>query len=470
MDVNRSHPALTAALPPTAVPAVSWWAENRRTLALAAPMMAGQLGQMLMGLTDSVMVGHLGTLPLAVAGLALNVINVPLVFGFGLVAGVATLTSQAHGAGRERDAVETLRHGLGLGAGAGLALAGLAGAWAWAGGLGAVGQPAEVAGAARGFFLILAASLPGALVWQVLKSWCEARSRPWVPFWLTAGAVGSNVLLNWVFIHGRLGVPALGMEGSAWATFAARTGLALALLGYVRWSGATGLTGDPSEERRGGWDAGRWCALLRVGLPVGATLTCEVGLFAGAALMMGTLGATALAAHQIAITCAATTFMLPLGLSMAVGVRLGQAVGSGAGRETRQAIGFGGLALGTGVMAACASGFLLAGRVLARGFVGDAPGEEPTVALAAGLLAIAGVFQVFDGAQVVGMGALRGLGDVRVPTLVALAAYWAVALPACWALGFPLGGGPRGVWVGLALGLAVAAGALLWRLRWRLGR
>lgn len=457
-----------------------WWTENRRTLALAVPMMAGQLGQMLMALTDSVMVGRLGTVPLAAVAFANGVLGVGLVAGFGLVSGVGVLAAQAHGAGRRRDVAEALRHGLALGAAAGALLAALAWVWVFLGGPTAAGQPAEVAAAARNFLLILAASLPAALIWQVLKTWCEALSRPWPPLVFTAGAVGLNAVLNWAFIHGRLGLPALGLTGSAWATFAARMILAATLATYVwwRWSETArspGPTPEPlpdadadADADAGGWSAARGWALLALGLPTGAAWLCEAGLFGAAALMMGRLGATALAAHGIALNCAATTFMLPLGLAMAVGVRLGQAAGAGADRATRRTIGFGGLGMATAMMTLAAGVFLLAGRPLARGFVGSGPTEEATVALAAGLLAVAGIFQVADGVQVVGAGALRGLGDVRVPTLIALAAYWGIALPACWLFGFALDGGPRGVWVGLALGLGCAAAALTLRLRRRL--
>jgi MATE family multidrug resistance protein len=194
-------------------------------------------------------------------------------------------------------------------------------------------------------------------------------------------------------------------------------------------------------------------------VPVAGQLLFEVGAFSSAALLMGWLGTVALAAHQIAVSCASFTFMFPLGLAMAVSIRMSQAVGAGR-RAALRPIGFGALGLAVAVMGGFALVFAFAGPWIARGFTAD----PDVAAVAARLLVVAAFFQVFDGAQVVGSGALRGLTDVKVPTVITFIAYWLVALPAAYLLAFHTRLGPTGVWIGLAAGLASAALLLAWRL------
>jgi multidrug resistance protein, MATE family len=191
---------------------------------------------------------------------------------------------------------------------------------------------------------------------------------------------------------------------------------------------------------------------LRVGVPAAVMLMFEVGAFMTAALMMGWLGAVELAAHQIALSCAAFMFMFPLGLSMAVGMRVGKAVGEGR-TEALRSIAFGALVMSCAIMSVSAAGFAAGGTLLARGFVSD----PATVELAARLLVVAAIFQLFDGAQVIGSGALRGLTDVRVPAGITFIAYWVLAIPGGYALGLHTSLGAVGIWAGLATGLAIAA-------------
>jgi MATE family multidrug resistance protein len=202
----------------------------------------------------------------------------------------------------------------------------------------------------------------------------------------------------------------------------------------------------------------RFRAMLRMGVPAAGSLLFESGAFAAAMLMMGWLGATALAAHQIALSCAALTFMFPLGLSMATSIRISKALGEGRGGALR-AIGFGSLGLTVGLMLTFATIFALGGHALAAGFTPDAA----VIALATRLLIVAALFQLFDGGQVVSAGMLRGLTDVKVPTVITFVAYWLVSLPLAWLLAFHTPLGPIGVWAGLAAGLSCAAVLLAWR-------
>ncbi len=430
--------------------------ENRKTLALAAPIIAGQVGQMLMGWADTLMVGRVGVTALAACAFANTVLAVALVFGFGVMSAVTVRASQAFGAGRGTG--EVYRAGLVLGGVLGAALCGLM--FALLPVLHWLGQPPEVNAAVVGFLILTAISVVPVMLFTAAKDFSEALARPWPPFWIVLGGVALNVALNFVFIFGLLGAPALGLTGAGLATLIARVASLLVLLFWLhraayfrRHLACVDRVGDLGREMR---------ALLRLGLPAGGQYLAEVSAFASASLMMGWIGVNALAAHQIAITCAATTFMVPLGLGMAVTVRVGHAVGARNFARVRP-IAFGGLGLALAVMICTAFGFVLFSRVIAGLFVVD----PAVLSLAASLLVIAGVFQVVDGTQIVAMNALRGLGDVHVPMGIAVFSYWMMALPLAYLLTFHANFGPPGIWMGLALGLLIASVALTWRFLWK---
>jgi MATE family multidrug resistance protein len=254
-----------------------------------------------------------------------------------------------------------------------------------------------------------------------------------------------------VFIFGHLGAPALGLTGSGCSTLLARVSSVIALWIWLRRQPALRpLLPRPGDLLALSRDHLR--EMFRIGVPVTGQLLFEVCAFSTAALMMGWLGTVSLAAHQIALSCAAFTFMFPLGLSMAVGIRMSQAVGRQQ-RESLRPIGFGALGLSTAVMGTFALVFVLAGGWVVRGFTAD----PDVAALAARLLLVAAIFQIFDGGQVVGVGALRGLTDVKIPMFITFIAYWLVALPGAYLLGFKTQLGAIGIWAGLAAGLACAA-------------
>jgi len=262
--------------------------------------------------------------------------------------------------------------------------------------------------------------------------------------------VALNVCLNWVFIYGHLGAPRLGLTGAGISTLISRI-LGTAVI-------FTWLRLDPAM--RAAWPR-RWFAplsrerlrrMLTVGLPVSGSLLFESGAFGAATIMMGWLGAVPLAAHQIALSCAAFTFMFSLGLSMAVGIRMSAAAGSGEHGRLR-AIWVGGAGIGAVLAAASAAVFLVFGRAIAHCFISD----PDVIATAALLLVVAAVFQLFDGGQVINAAALRGLTDVKVPALITFVAYWVIALPLGYVLGVRGSLGPAGIWTGLAAGLAAAA-------------
>lgn len=431
--------------------------ESRLTLRLAFPLMIGQLSQMLMGVVDTLMVGHLGVADLAALTFANSLFHVPFVFGIGLLSGVSVFTSNSRGANDAAGARGSCRHGLYLATALGAVLFGIS--WIVSMHLDCFGQPAAVALRTTGFFRIIMASVIPALASIALKNHADALNRPWPPFWIFLGGVGLNVGLNAVMIYGKFGFPALGFEGAAWATLISRSAILTTMIFWLvrakdlrewvpyRWFRAP----DFPDIRR----------LLSVGLPASVQMAFEVTAFSLAGLIMGRFGAVAMAAHQIAITLAATAFMIPLGLSMALTVRIGQAHGAGEFKRLRPIMSSGWL-LAAGYSILGAVSFLVFGNFLASLFI-----KTPEVIVLAGsLLMVVGVFQLFDSLQVASSAMLRGLQDARVPAVIGFAAYWLVGLPVGAGLAFGLHLGALGVWWGLAAGLFVAAislGPRLWK-------
>ena len=435
-----------------------FWAELARTLALACPIMAGQVGQMLMGLVDTLMVGHVGTSSLAAAAFANCLVNVAFVFGIGVLTSVGVLVSRAHGAGMDQHKRVILRSSIWLSAMVGVIVATvltLAQPW-----LSVFRQPETVLDQAKPFIAILSWSLVPALVFISSKTFSEGLSRPLVPALIMYLGVALNVFLNWVFIFGNLGAPALGLVGAGWATLISRiVTMTGTLLFCVRVTGSGFSVLLPSLL-----SLSTIHSLLRIGLPVGFQLLSEIGAFAFAAILMGWIGTAALAAHQIAITCAATTFMFPLGIAQAVGVRIGQAVGAGT-EELVRVIGFGGLCLSGLIMLFFALVYATLGHSIASAFNSD----SAVVSLTSNLLQVAGLFQIADGVQVTAMGGLRGLADVRAPMIMAFIYYWLCAIPIGYIAAFVFGTGAVGIWFGLATGLFIAAITLTIRF-WLLTR
>ncbi len=436
-----AEPEMTKLDPP------SLWQEGRTTMRLAVPLVFGQLAQMLMGVVDTVMIGQVGTVELAASAFANSLLMVPLVFGVGLLSSVAMQTAHAGGAGDTETGRATLRNGVGLAVALGILTALgfglLLPLLSW------FGQPAEVSAAAPVYLFTCAVSLTPALLGMALKNQADALNSPWPPLWIMLGGVGLNAVLNWLWIYGHAGFPAFGLEGAGYATLTSRVVTAVALLWWMRRS-----------RRLRNWIPDRWLSggcwaglvqLLRLGLPAGLHLLAEVSIFMVAALMVGSLGVVPMAAHQITVTCASVTFMVPLGIAMAVTVRVGELTGAGQSHRRRSVL-LGGWLLGGLAALASMTVFFGLGREVAWQFVRDAA----VVELAVPLLIVAGFFQLGDATQVISAGALRGVYDVKWPALLACGIYWGVALPLSWVFAFPLGLGAKGVWAGLAAGLGVA--------------
>jgi MATE family multidrug resistance protein len=426
---------------------------------LALPIAFVQVGMMAMGALDTVMVGRVSAADLAAVAIGNLYFFGIAVFGMGVLFALDPIVSQAVGASDRVGIARGMQRGgvmaLGLTA---LAMALLLPAGSF---LSFARQPAEVVPIAAGYAHGLIAGVFPFYAFIVLRQSLQAMGRVRAIVITVVAANVLNLFLNWVLIFGNLGAPRLGAVGSAWGTSASRWFM-MASLAALGWP----LLRDSLRPlRRDAWALAPLLRILGVGAPIGAQQWLEFGVFGAAGLLMGWMGTVAIASHQVALQLSALTFMIPVGVAQATSVIVGQAVGRGDPRGARRAVGAG-LITGVGFMAFTAVLFLGLPEPLSRLFSDDAD----VVAVAAALLPIAGVFQVFDGLQVVAAGALRGIGDTRVPMILILVGFWLVGLPICVLLGFTLGVGPRGIWWGLAIGIGVVAILLALRIVRRFGR
>ena len=433
------------------------WQELRQTAKLAIPVVAAQVGMMAMGMVDVMMIGRVSTEAIAAVALG-HVFTFGLVIiGLGALQALDPLISQALGAGDQRALGTHLQRGLVLAA----LFSVPACALSWPAGpvLTFLQQPADVVPIAESYIHASVPGLPPFLVFVVLRQTLQAFSRTAPIVWTTILANLANVLFNWVLIFGEFGFPEMGATGCAWATTACRWLLVASVLAL----GWKDLRGHLLPLRREAAERGPLLRMFRLGLPIGLGIALEYGAFMATALMMGHIGEREVASHQVAITLASFSFMFPLGIGAAAAVRVGYAVGRSdpAGARLASTI-----AVCAGALIMTLSGvlFLAFPEPLARLFT-DKP---EVVEVAALLIPLAGVFQVFDGVQAVASGVLRGLGDTRTPFKVHLFGFWVLGIPLGWYLAFEAGAGPRGLWWGLVVGLGVAAVILLARIHFRL--
>jgi len=434
------------------------------TLRLAAPLATAQLAQIAMGTTDTILLGSLGQDAIAAGGLGANLYFTLVVVVQGGLASVGILVAHARGSGQQGRIALALRGGFAL---AGLVSIPLMLLLWYAGALlAAIGEPPALAAASGAYDRILLLAIPASMWLGVQRTYLSAMARPWIMMVVSLVAVVANGVLNYGLIHGAFGLPRMGYIGSCTATAITLWAMCAAIAVSMRMTRALRpfrLVGPVD------WRVTR--ELAHLGWPIAVTVGVEIALFSIAGILIGTFGAAALAAHQIGINVAAITFMVPFGIGQAANVRVGFHMGAGKPRAAEKAA-LAAFLLGVGFMAMTASAMLLAPHAIASIYLTDAdPANAPVVALGVRLLAIAAFFQVFDGAQTIAAGALRGLKDTRVPMLAAAFGYWGVGFAVAWVLGFHFGYGVIGIWWGLALGLAAAAlllGVRLWRLMARL--
>ena len=425
------------------------------TLVLAAPLIAGQLFTMGMNVVDVMLAGHLGAHVLGAVAIGSSIWSLVVMALVGLMTALPPSIAQLDGAGRRDAVVPLFRQALWLAIAVGLGL--MAAVW-WGGPVfaRAIGLPAGVAADVGGFLRAASFGAPGLALFFACRGFSEGLSatRPT----MLIGALGVLLLIpvGYLLMYGGFGLPGHGARGSGMAAAIICWVEGLSYAAVVRF--APFYPGVAWGGGRPGLDLRAIAGLLRLGLPMAASVLMEVGLFSAAGLAIGRLGETAVSGHQIALNIAGLAFMVPLGVSTAITVRVGNAVGRRDPTGVRRAglVGIG-LVLATQL---CSSLVMLgAPRLIASLYTAD----PAVTASAAGLLLLAGLFQLSDGIQVAANGALRGLKDTRLPMLITAFAYWGVGMPVAWWLGFPRGMGAPGVWLGLCAGLTVAAALLLLR-------
>jgi MATE family multidrug resistance protein len=430
----------------------------RSLLGLAIPVVVVQVGLMLMGVVDTIMVGHVSAADLAAVALGNLYVFAAVAFGLGTLMALDPVVAQAVGARDEPAVARGIQRGIVLSLLITIpsTLACLPAEHV----LSFLGQPADVVPRAGDFVRWSIGGILPFFGFVVLRQSLQAmgRMRPVVAVILAANVL--NAVLCWLFVFGHAGSVS-GAAGAALASACARWAMALGLLALA-WRD---LRPSLRPFRREALAGGPLLRMFAIGAPIGIQYELEMGVFAVVALLMGRLGTAQVAAHQVAINIASLTFMVPLGISAAASVLVGRAVGAGDAPRARRAAAVA-LAVGLGFMAA--SGLVLGflPGPLARVYTSDAG----VLALAMLLIPLAGVFQIFDGLQVVSIGVLRGVGDTRAPMIVNVLGFWLIGFPVSLWLGFGAGGGAVGLWWGLVVGLAAVAIFLVLRVRARMSR
>jgi MATE family multidrug resistance protein len=421
---------------------------------LALPLVLAELGWMAMGVEDTMFVGRINAPAMGAVGLGTMLFYGIAIFASGMLLGLDTLVSQSFGA---RD-MDDCRHSLISGVWLALLLIPvvMGSIWLLIPLLSAWGIDPTVLAETRPYLRVLNWSAPWLLLFFGFRRYLQSINivRPIMLTLLTANFI--NIFCNWIFVLGHLGFPKMGAEGAAWATFLSRLFMAAALAAVI-WTNDSGLPHVTWKP-----DFARMKELLRLGIPAAGQMGLETAVFAAVTVLIGKLGASALAGHQIALQTVSVTFMMPLGISSAAAVRVGHAIGrqdlAGMARAGWMALGLGGA-----VMSCAAIALLTVPHWIARLFTPEAD----VIAAGVVLLRIAAFFQLFDGLQVVATGALRGLGDTRTPMICHFMGYWVIGLPLGGVLCFGYGKGAAGLWSGLSVGLILIGIVLVevWRRR-----
>jgi MATE family multidrug resistance protein len=444
---------MSVKLNPTSHPL--WRRDFRLTLRLALPLIFAEVGWMSMGIVDTIMVGRLPNSAVAIGatGLGQSLYHSVAIFTGGLLLGMDTFVAHAYG----REDLEDARHSLvnGLFLAFTLTPVLMLAVSFWPALMRRLGISVELVEPMRPYLSALNwGSLP-LLAYFALRRYLQAVNVAHPIMFALISANIVNAFGNWVLIYGHLGFRAMGITGSGWSTCWARIYMALCLAITLLWV-------ERRRVRPPRWmgtlrlDVRRMYALLKLGAPAASQILFEIGAFSAATALCARLGPVPLAGHQIALNCAALTFMVPLGVSSAAAVRVGQQLGRLDPDGARRA-GWSAIIIGVGFMACAGVVFVSIPKLIARLFTPD----PAVIQVGAQLLLVAAAFQLFDGLQTVATGALRGAADTRTPMLANFVAYWLMGLPAGYVLCFRLGWGAVGIWIGLCGGLMIIGSALL---------
>lgn len=428
---------------------------------LAYPVMISQLGHVMMGVTDNIMVGNLGAAPLAAAGLANVAFNMLLLFGIGVSYAITPFVAAADGAQDVKQISDVLKHGfvINIVNSLVLVLVVIAGSRV----LYYINQPEEVVTLAIPYLSIVTFSLIPVLIFQTFRQFAEGLSLTRVAMVIVIGSNVVNIILNYTMVYGHAGFPALGLNGSAYATLISRIFMALVFAAYIYYAPAF-------RKYRAGFSIGNYSSslfkkMLNIGLPAGLQFIFEVAAFDFSLVMMGWLGTKALAAHQIAINLATISYMTTSGLAAAAAVKVSYYLGKKDIvnlRRSANAL----LFLAIGIMSLWAIIFISGKSLFPHFYVSD----QEVITIAGPLLIIAGLFQLSDGIQVLCLAALRGLHDVKIPSLLIFVSYWIIGLPLGYWLAFTMDWGATGIWTGLLIGLTLTASAMLLRFRYQISK
>lgn len=419
----------------------------RRNLTLAFPIVLSQIGQVTVSLADNMMVGHVGTTELAAASFANSVFMIGMVFGMGLTMGLTPLVGKAFGQNQLQKAIVWLKNGITAHFMAALALTFLMFGIYYL--LPYLGQPESVLRLAGPYYLLLCSSYLPFMFFFTLKQFFEGIGNTKIAMQITLTANIVNIAINYVFIFGKFGFPEMGLMGAGIGTLASRICMPLLFAYFIfrnnRFKRYFVFARYQKLLKKD------MVALLKIGIPIGFQLIVEVAAFGIGAVMMGWLGETPLAAHQVALGLATFTYMISLGVSQANTIRVSHQMGERNYLSLRRAV-FASTHLVLVFMSISAILFILGRNLLPLMFTPD----KEVIQVAAGLLVIAAVFQVFDGLQVIMLSSLRGMADVTKPMIIAFIAYLLIGIPTSYVFTFVLDIGPQGIWYGYLVGLGTA--------------
>jgi MATE family multidrug resistance protein len=423
--------------------------EYKATLIIAIPLILGNLTQIAYALIDTAMIGVLGYKELAAASLVTNVIAIPQVIGMGLMMAITPLVAIAHGQSNQHKSSHLLYNGWALSIVAGIVLALLVHLTAFF--LTDMGQDATVAALAKNYLIIMGYSLIPMMVFIACKHFSDGLQFTKTAMILSVVSLPLNAFLCWIFIYGKWGMPAMGVNGAGLATLLSRIALAIAMIVVV----LKHKVFTPYRlVKKESWHLKRstFKEIFGIGIPSSLQYCMEAGAFSVSGIMVGWLGAVQQAAHQIALNCASATFMVVLGFSLAGSIRVSNAYGRGnavslfiIGKSTA----LGGLLYGS----IAAILLIMFGKYLPHIFSDN----KEVIKVAAGLLVLAAIFQVSDATQAIGVGLCRGIKDVVRPTIYVAIAYWVIGIPVGYVLAFHYKMGAAGIWIGLVVGLSVSS-------------
>ncbi|WP_035332995.1 MATE family efflux transporter [Dyadobacter crusticola] len=429
--------------------------EASQTLRLAFPIIIGELAQMALHLIDSAMVGAISYKHLAAAALVINAMNIPFVIGIGMTISVSQMVSLANGRQDAQQVSHYLFNGFVL-----CTLTAIAISFTLVFGkdlLYHLGQDPDVVTLAIPFMQLMGISIIPMLLFMTLKQFADGLESTRTAMIFSLAGMPLNILLNWLLIYGNWGFPRLELLGAGWATLITRSCMFIALA-YVVLSHKTFAKYIAVRRKQWKLKGQTMRELLHIGVPSSMQIGMEAGAFAVSGIIIGTLGAVSQAAHQIALSCASFTFMVSMGLAQAGSIRVSNALGRS---DWHKIIAIGKSTLVTALIYGifCATMFVALRQILPFAF-----NKEPqVVSLAALLLLFAAIFQISDSTQAIGAGLLRGIKDVKTPTLLIGIAYWVIGIPVGYLLAFHFNMGAPGMWLGLIAGLTVASGFLITR-------